>query len=173
MNTVVVRDASTAELDAAAEAMLAAYAEYLPADPTGPWQAYRNEIADVRGRQAVATLIVAVEDGAILGAVTYYSDGSRETNAPWPRDWAAFRLLGVHPAARGRGIGRLLTTECIERARRAGCTAIGLHTTDFMAVARAMYERMGFVRLPAFDFRPVPQLHVKAYRLALTPPHAE
>jgi hypothetical protein len=30
-----------------------------------------------------------------------------------------------------------------------------------------MYERMGFVREPALDFRPVPQLHVMAYRLAL------
>ena len=42
---------------------------------------------------------------------------------------------------------------------------LGLHTTEFMAVTRATYERMGFVRVPAFDFRPVPAIHVMAYRL--------
>lgn len=76
------------------------------------------------------------------------------------------RLLpGVAPGARGRGVGRALTEECIRRARAAGCPAVGLHTTEFMAVARAMYERMGFVRVPALDFRPVPAIHVMAYRL--------
>jgi GNAT superfamily N-acetyltransferase len=169
MSTIIVRDASAAELDAAAAVMVSAYAEYLPPDPTGPWLAYRNEIADVRSRLPYTTLVVAVEHGRILGAVTYYPDASRDTNARWPREWAAIRLLGVHPDARGRGLGRRLTEACVERARAAGCTAVGLHTTDFMAVARAMYERMGFVRLPALDFRPVPQLHVKAYRLALSP----
>ena len=80
-----------------------------------------------------------------------------------------FRLLGVHPDARGRGIGRLLTEECLRRARRAGRGAMGLHTTQPMAIARTMYERMGFVRMPEHDFYPVPGFHVMAYRLPLSP----
>jgi hypothetical protein len=36
-----------------------------------------------------------------------------------------------------------------------------------MAVARAMYERMGFVRAPEFDFQPAPETVVMAYRLDL------
>jgi ribosomal protein S18 acetylase RimI-like enzyme len=165
---IVVRNAREEELDTVADVMVAAYAEYLPPDPTGPWLAYREEIRDVRSRLATATLIVADEHGTIAGAVTYYADASRETNTPWPSGWAAFRLLGVHPAARGRGIGRRLTTECIGRARAAGCAAVGLHTTELMGVARAMYERLGFVRAPRFDFRPVPAFLVMAYRLDLT-----
>ena len=51
--------------------------------------------------------------------------------------------------ARGRGIGTLLMEECILRARRSGATALGLHTGDSMVVALPMYERRGFVRLPA------------------------
>jgi GNAT superfamily N-acetyltransferase len=167
MSTAVVRDALDADLDAASAVMLAAYDEYIPAGATGPWAEYRREIGDVRSRLGEATLIVAEEAGRIAGAVTYYADAGKESNAPWPTGWAVFRLLGVHPDRRGRGLGRLLVEECLRRARAGGRAAMGLHTTEFMAVARAMYERMGFARVPALDFRPVPQLLVMAYHLPL------
>ncbi|MGH7390406.1 MAG: GNAT family N-acetyltransferase [Candidatus Rokuibacteriota bacterium] len=164
---IVVRDAKDDDLDAAGEVMVAAYAEYLPPDPTGPWLAYREEIRDVRSRLAMATLVVAEDRGRILGAITYFPDAGKEEHAAWPPAWAAIRLLAVHPEARGRGAGRLLTEDCIRRARTAGRRAVGLHTTPFMAVARAMYERMGFTRVPEHDFWPMPELHVMAYRLDL------
>jgi GNAT superfamily N-acetyltransferase len=148
-----IRNARDDELDAVAEVMVAAYEEYIPPDATGEMLAYREDIGDVRSRRAHATLIVAAERARILGAVTYYPDASREGHAGWPRQWAAIRLLAVHPDARGRGAG--------------GSRVVGLHTTEFMAVARSMYERMGFVRFPDFDFRPSPGLHVMAYRLDL------
>ena len=162
-----IREARGDELDAVAEVMVAAYEQYIPPDATGELHGYREEIRDVRSRGAHATLIVAEERARILGAVTYYPDGSREGHTGWPRQWAVIRLLAVHPDARGRGVGRSLTAECIRRARAGGCAAVGLHTTEFMAVARAMYERMGFVRVPDFDFWPMPRLHVMAYRLDL------
>ncbi len=162
-----IRDARDDELDTVADVMVAAYEQYIPPDAAGELLAYREEIRDVRSRVAHATLIVAEERARILGAVTYYPDGSRDGHAGWPRQWAVIRLLGVHPDARGRGVGRLLTAECIRRARAGGCAAVGLHTTEFMAVARAMYARMGFVRVPAFDFWPMPEIHVMAYRLGL------
>jgi len=166
MSAIVVRTATAPDLDAAAAVMVAAYAEYLPPDPTGPWLAYREEIRDVRRRLGAATLVVAADAGRIVGAVTYYPDATQEGHG-WPPSWAAIRLLAVDPAARGRGTGRLLTEECLRRARVARRAAVGLHTTPLMAVARAMYERMGFVRVPQYDFSPVPQMHVMAYRLAL------
>lgn len=147
--------------------MVAAYAEFIPPGRPPQWRAYEDEIRDVRRRLPAATLIVAEDGGRIVGAVTYYRDATKETNAPWPASWAVFRLLAVHPDARGRGIGRLLTEECIRRARAAGCVALGLHTTHLMDVARAMYERIGFVRVPELDFFPVPQFRVMAYRLTL------
>jgi hypothetical protein len=36
-----------------------------------------------------------------------------------------------------------------------------------MDIARRMYERMGFVRVPEFDFHPAPGIVVMAYRLDL------
>ena len=167
MSEIVLRDAGDGELDTIAEVMVAAYDEYIPPNATGEWLAYREEIRDVRRRLGYTRLIVAEERGRIIGAVTYYGDAGKDEHAGWPPGWAAIRLLGVHPDARGRGVGRSLTAECIRRARAAGRTAVGLHTTEFMAVARAMYERMGFVREPELDFRPVPGIHVMAYRLSL------
>lgn len=167
IGALVVRDAAHDELDAAAEVMVAAYAEYLPPEPTSPWLEYREEIRDVRRRLGQATLVVAEQDGRIVGAVTYYPEASKDEHAAWPPAWASLRLLAVHPEARGRGLGRLLTEECVRRARAAGCAAVGLHTTTFMAVARAMYERMGFIRVPEHDFWPSPRVHVMAYRLDL------
>ena len=147
--------------------MVEAYTEYRSALPGAAWIEYRDEIRDVRSRLATSTLIVAEDAGSLLGAVTYYPDARLEPHATWPPNWANFRLLAVAPGARGRGVGRLLTEECIRRARAAGREALGLHTTGLMQVARAMYERMGFARVPELDFFPVPQFQVMAYRLIL------
>jgi ribosomal protein S18 acetylase RimI-like enzyme len=157
------------ELDATGALMVAAYAEYQSPVPSSLWRAYEDEIRDVRSRLADSTLIVAEDAGRLVGAVTYYGDAARESHAKWPPSSAVFRLLAVHPEARGRGIGRLLTEECLSRARAAGRTTMFLHTTELMAVARTMYERMGFTRVPEHDFSPVPGFHVMAYRLPLTP----
>src|SRR5260370_20410437 len=162
-----LREARPDELDTVGQVMEAAYQEYMPPNPSREWLAYREEVRDVRRRLGVSTLIVAEIDGRLVGAVTYYPDGSRETNAAWPPSWAVFRLLAVHPDVRGRGIGRLLTEECIRRARAARCEAVGLHTTHLITVPRAVDERIGFVRFPELDFFRAPQFKVMAYPLTL------
>jgi ribosomal protein S18 acetylase RimI-like enzyme len=53
-------------------------------------------------------------------------------------------MLVVAPQARGQGLGRSLTQACIDRARRDDAAAIALHTSPAMAVALALYLRMGF-----------------------------
>jgi ribosomal protein S18 acetylase RimI-like enzyme len=164
---MTVRDARADELDAIGAMMVAAYAEYMPSDPPPEWRAYEHEIRDVRRRLDASTLIVAEDAGRLVGAVTYYAEGSKEPHGGWPPSWAVIRLLAVDPGARGQGIGRRLTEECLRRARAAGRVAVGLHTTMLMTIARQMYERMGFVRVPEHDFFPVPSFHVMAYRLAL------
>ena len=53
-------------------------------------------------------------------------------------------MLVVDPAARGRGLGRRLTEECVARARRDGGGVIALHTSPAMAAALDLYLKMGF-----------------------------
>ncbi|MDO8532527.1 MAG: GNAT family N-acetyltransferase [Dehalococcoidia bacterium] len=165
--TLRIRPARPDELDEAARVMLAAYQQYEASFPTGRWERYAADILDVRGRLPHAELIVAEEAGRIVGAVTLYPDGSRSGMEGWPPEWAGVRLLAVHPDARGRGVGEALMRECMERSRKRGVTTLGLHTTTVMAVARGMYERMGFVRAPEYDFHPAPGIVVMAYRMKL------
>ncbi|MEK7216834.1 MAG: GNAT family N-acetyltransferase [Chloroflexota bacterium] len=163
MERLDVREARDDELDAAAAVIASAYEQYRPAIPAEAWEGYRQDMMDVRGRLRSSKLLVAERGGTVLGCVTYFPTATE----PWPSGGAYIRLLAVAPAGRGLGLGRRLTEACIERARAAGKRYIGLHTTGLMEVARAMYERMSFVRLPEADFHPTPQMTVMAYRLDL------
>ena len=162
-----IRNARAEELDQVALLVRDAYQEYLTSFPPGTWEGYVRDIMDVRSRLEISELIVAEDDGRIVGAVTFYPDASNSKHEGWPAGWAGVRLLAVHPDARGLGIGRALMEECIRRSRHRSIRTIGLHTTEVMNVARGMYERMGFIRVPEFDFHPASGVVVIAYRIDL------
>ncbi|HEY8200314.1 MAG TPA: GNAT family N-acetyltransferase [Actinomycetota bacterium] len=166
---VVLRDAVSRDLPAVSALLREAYAEYVrdvPPERREAASAYLAEVADVWSRVGTSELVVAEVHGRIAGAVTFYPVASAEGHG-WPQGWSALRLLGVDPADRGRGIGRMLTEECLRRARARGGAVLGLHTTEGMVVAKGMYERMGFVRVPEYDFDPSPSIQVIAYKLDL------
>jgi ribosomal protein S18 acetylase RimI-like enzyme len=71
---------------------------------------------------------------------------------PLDPDQAHVRMLGVHPEAQGRGIGRRLMEGAAEEARRAGKRRITLETTDSMRTAQGLYESIGYRRLDDLEF---------------------
>jgi len=159
---IKIRDALPGEFDLIAGLLVDSYRQYQEFMPPPRWAWYIKDMMDVRSRLADSQLIVAESNGKIAGTVTLFLKGSTEH---WPENWAGIRLLAVHPSFRGQGIGRALMDECVRRCKALGIKTIGLHTTDFMKVAREMYERMGFKRIPEYDFRPEPNRVVYAYRL--------
>jgi ribosomal protein S18 acetylase RimI-like enzyme len=62
----------------------------------------------------------------------------------------------VDERARGRGVGRSLTTASIEGARAAGARTVELTSRAARVEANAMYQRLGFE-----------QRETNVYRLAL------
>jgi GNAT superfamily N-acetyltransferase len=161
---VEIREARTdAEVAAAGRVTVAANAEFAPTDPDDPfnpsWAHYLAEMADAAARAAQGMLLVAVEEGRVVGTVTLYL---RPGSMQWRPEDAMFRLLAVDPAARGRGVGHALFQACLDRARAAGKRRMALHTTEWMATARAMYERAGFKREPEGDLH-LPGVTIVAY----------
>jgi ribosomal protein S18 acetylase RimI-like enzyme len=72
-------------------------------------------------------------------------------------------MLVVDPAVQGRGVGALLVTTCLERARAAGKRRMVISTGPLMTAAHRLYARLGFTRLPERDWSPVPGVDLAVY----------
>ena len=146
--TIEVRAARPQEYEEAGAVTARAYREFAPPEDSD-WDGYLARIADVRERARRTTVLVAVEDGRILGSATLELEGRTEDDdEPLPPAEAHVRMLGVDPSARRRGVARMLMEGCLASAREAGKKRITLHTTERMTAAQRMYESMGFERAP-------------------------
>jgi putative acetyltransferase len=65
------------------------------------------------------------------------------------------RLYTV-PAARGRGVGRLLALAIVARGRELGYERLLLDTLPSMQQAQRLYITLGFAPTSAYRFNPVP-----------------
>jgi ribosomal protein S18 acetylase RimI-like enzyme len=142
--TVEIREAHPEEYAETSVVTAEAYRAFFSETDPHP---YLHEIADVAGRAPRTTILVAVDGDRIVGSATLELDGRTSEDAgPLAPDEAHIRMLGVHPDARGAGVGRLLMAACEERAREAGRTRMTLNTTTSMRAAREMYGALGYER---------------------------
>jgi ribosomal protein S18 acetylase RimI-like enzyme len=161
---LVVREAREDELDEVGAVTVEVYGDGLVSAQ------YLEVLRDARSRwdSPDTAILVALDDGTdgLLGTVVHAGPDS-----PW-RDLGTdgeteIRMLGVLPAARGRGVGEALVRGCIARARSAGAPALVLSTTPEMQSAHRLYARLGFARTPERDWAPRPGLSLIAYVLDL------
>lgn len=163
-----VRDARPGDRAAVRDLTLRAYAEYAGVMAPAAWAGLERAVHAALASDEPADRIVAERGGTIVGSVMLFPPaadayGGAAARAGWPE----VRLLAVAPEARGTGVGQALMDACVRRARAAGASALGLHTSRSLEAAVRMYRRMGFVRVPEHDFQPEGAELVEAYRLDL------
>jgi len=158
VSNLSIRDVAPDECAALGQLLVEVYAalEGFPGREEQP--GYYAMLADIGRftRLPGARVLVAIgDDGELLGGVVYFGDmaqygaGGEACRVP---DAAGMRLLGVAPAARGRGVGKALTQACLAIAREQGHRQMILHSTRAMQVAWDMYLRLGFGRDAELDF---------------------
>jgi GNAT superfamily N-acetyltransferase len=99
-----------------------------------------NALADPR-----ANVLVADDDGALVGAVTCFLVAVVHDSRPWCRITA----LVVDEAHRSHGIGQMLVKAAEKAARDAECSRIEATSALRRTDAHRFYERLGYGRTSA------------------------
>jgi ribosomal protein S18 acetylase RimI-like enzyme len=124
---------------------------------------YGEQLRDVAARADRAELLVARDDdGRVVGGVALVLAGDFGEVTESDEE-AAFRMLVVDPAVQRRGIGELLVSTCLHRARAAGKRRMVLSTDRRMTTAQRLHQRLGFTGLPERDWRPTPCIDLPVY----------
>jgi ribosomal protein S18 acetylase RimI-like enzyme len=130
---------------------------------------YAVRLRASRERARDGRLVVAVTPaGEVVGTATYARAGSPLAElCRADRQGAEIRMLGVLPAARGRGVARALVTWCVAAARADGARRVLLSTQADMHAAQRLYARLGFTRRPDLDWTPEPGVQLLGLQLDL------
>ena len=125
----LVHDAVRADYPAIRHVIIAAYRQYADLIAPDVFSPYLTDLLDLDTHARHGHLIVVEADGRIRGFGAFYPDASVQ-GLGWAPGWASGRALAVHP----------------------GAPVFAFHTASFMTDAIALYERLGFRRVPEFDF---------------------
>ena len=89
-------------------------------------------------------IVVAEQDGALLGFAVLHELHRPETPYMWERHYLDVDEFGVAEAARRQGIGRALIDFIREVAAERGLPRVELNMWEFNQDALAFYEAVGF-----------------------------
>jgi ribosomal protein S18 acetylase RimI-like enzyme len=109
----------------------------------GHWeQDYREEVPTLHDPSSGRHVAVAEVDGSLAGYVAWRPDAR-------PRS-GQISLLAVSPAYRRASVGRALCEHALAAMKADGIEVVGIGTGDdaFHAGARALYESLGFTKIP-------------------------
>lgn len=145
-----VRDATEADL----AVISALYNATIPTT-TAAWTERPETLAERRAwfdrrRSAGDAVLVAEESGTVVGFTAY---GDFRDTSTWP-GYRIVAELSIHVAERwrGRGVGRSLMAELVERARAAGKEQLVAGIDGANEASIRFHERLGFrevARMPA------------------------
>jgi [ribosomal protein S18]-alanine N-acetyltransferase len=123
---VVIRDLSRADLDAVLEIEVASFST--------PW---RRDTFEGLLRRKDSDVIAAVRDDTLIGYAICWT----------VLDQSELGNVAVAREARGKGIGRRLVLEAMERVRKRGAKECFLEVRVSNTGARKLYEELGFTAI--------------------------
>lgn len=166
-SAIHIRDAEEKDQDAILKLMLDSYGQYEEFMPGDRWTEYAQSIKDSVYKEGPYARIIAELDGEIVGSLQMFLSSETAYGRPELGIHSPIvRLLATSPAARGKGIATELLKESARRSLALGADTLHLHTSDLMASAIRLYERLGFER--ALDKEMYNgEILVKCYRLQL------
>jgi len=100
----------------------------------------------------ISHCFICVTGGAQIVGMVFLVPRGNPTEI-YDKEWCYIRFLTVDPKFSGEGIGRKLTTLCIDAARQNREKTIALYTSELMIKAKHIYESLGFTVLKEIDQR--------------------
>lgn len=165
-SALIVREAVEADKASIRSVLLEAYSQY-ETELADRWPDYRDSILASVDQDGPKVRVVAERNGRIVGSALLFDSSAAAYGRPeLSIEGPIVRLLGVARAARGQGVATAIIRECVRISRKWGSDTLHLHTSDVMAAAVKLYERLGFERAPDKEFSNG-QHWVKCYRLRL------
>lgn len=108
------------------------------------------EVAQMSANYATADAryyVVVDPAGSVVGGAGFARLGGTSAE----QATCELRKMYFRPAARGQGLAAQLLALLLDEMRSAGYRRCYLETTSWMQVAQRLYERHGFVQLPAAE----------------------
>jgi GNAT superfamily N-acetyltransferase len=148
MTTFYVNPARTDDDYKATILLFTAYAESLGIDLS--FQNFKAELDAMPGKYSPPMgeiLLARTKDGTAVGCAALRPlSGSQISEV---------KRLYVSPSGRGLGIGKELVKRIVQVAEELGYLEMRLDTLPHMSGAIALYEKAGFVRIPAYYETPL------------------
>ncbi len=149
------------DLVAAARVLFLEYADAIGTDLE--YQGFPAELAALPDPYVPPSgaLLIALAGGEVAGCAAL---------RPLDRHIGEMKRLYVRPRYRGFRLGLRLVEAVVDAARSAGYDELRLDTLRDMSAAQALYRRLGFVEIPAYNQAHLPGTRFYALELAASAP---